>query len=225
MKASYQRRSLRPPGLQPRARTTRTCLHASCVMRHALFAFTLIEILIVIGIIGIVMTIAIPSIYRQLHPESMQKAVSDIMETCTHARAQAILSGSITEIVIHPMDRTFSVGAASAAPTEPTKRLESLDVAGNEWRMEERHATSSSSTPTEGGLSSAKISDKIQIEGIRLNFLDYTEDEVVRVRFYPNGTSDEFSIFLLSDQGERRQIFLEVVTGLADVESDPQKFR
>jgi type II secretory pathway pseudopilin PulG len=183
----------------------------------------LIEILIVIGIIGIVMTIAIPSLYRQLHPESMQKAVSDIMETCSNARAQAILSASITEMVIHPMDRTFTVGGASAAPAEPTRRLESLNVGGNEWRMEERHTTTS--TPTEGGLSSAKISDKIQIEGIRLNFLDYTEDEVVRVRFYPNGTSDEFSIFLVSDQGERRQIFLEVVTGLADVESDPQKFR
>jgi prepilin-type N-terminal cleavage/methylation domain-containing protein len=40
-------------------------------------AFTLIEIMVVCAIIGIVMTIAIPSIYRQLHPESMQKAVNE----------------------------------------------------------------------------------------------------------------------------------------------------
>src|SRR5215510_4038318 len=110
MKANPQHAVLFRQGLQPRGRVTRTCPHSSFVIRHSSLAFTLIEILIVIGIIGIVMTIAIPSIYRQLHPESMQKAVSDIMETCSHARAQAILSGNITELVIHPVERTFSVG-------------------------------------------------------------------------------------------------------------------
>ena len=76
-----------------------------------------------------------------------------------------------------------------------------------------------------GSIFAARLSQSINIEGIRLNFLDFTEDEVVRVRFYPNGTSDEFSLFLVSNQGERRQIALEVVTAIADVESDPRKFR
>jgi prepilin-type N-terminal cleavage/methylation domain-containing protein len=185
-------------------------------------AFTLIEIMVVCAIIGIVMTIAIPSIYRQLHPESMQKAVTDVLEACSHARAHAVLNDTITELVIRPADRQIEVVQGSTAPPPQADRLESHDVSGQEWRMPERAAASSGG----GGIFTAKLADRIQIEGIRLNFLDFTEDEVVRVRFYPNGTSDEFSLFLFHDQtGERRQIALEVVTAIADVESDPNKFR
>jgi prepilin-type N-terminal cleavage/methylation domain-containing protein len=196
-----------------------------CTLNSTLYtqrAFTLIEIMVVCAIIGIVMTIAIPSIYRQLHPESMQKAVSDVLEACSHARAHAVLNDTPVELVIRPKDKQIEVAQGSTAPAEPD-RLESLDVSGQEWRMPERDAK-----PAGGGSSifSAKLSDRIEIEGIRLNFLDFTEDEVVRVRFYPNGTSDEFSLFLVhSETGERRQIALEVVTAIADVESNPLKFR
>jgi hypothetical protein len=75
------------------------------------------------------------------------------------------------------------------------------------------------------GRTSLKLPDRIVIEGMGINGEDYTEDEVGRVRFYPNGTSDEFSIVLRSDKGELRNITLEVVTALADVESDPAKFK
>jgi prepilin-type N-terminal cleavage/methylation domain-containing protein len=184
--------------------------------------FTLIEIMVVCAIIGIVMTIAIPSIYRQLHPESMQKAVTDVLEACSHARAHAVLNDVPTELVIRPGDKQIEVVQGSSAPPPP-ERLESLDVSGQEWRMPERDAK-----PTGGGGSifTAKLAERIHIEGIRLNFMDFTEDEVVRVRFYPNGTSDEFSLFLYHEgTGERRQVALEVVTAIADVESDAQKFR
>jgi prepilin-type N-terminal cleavage/methylation domain-containing protein len=184
--------------------------------------FTLIEIMVVCAIIGIVMTIAIPSIYRQLHPESMQKAVTDVLEACSHARAHAVLNDTPMELVIRPADKQIEVVQGSTAPPPPD-RLESLDVSGQEWRMPERDAKPSGGG---SGIFTAKLSDRIQIEGIRLNFLDFTEDEVVRVRFYPNGTSDEFSLFLVHEEtGERRQIALEVVTAIADVESDARKFR
>jgi prepilin-type N-terminal cleavage/methylation domain-containing protein len=187
--------------------------------RQSLAAFTLIELMVVVGIIAVVMTMAIPTIYRQLHPESMQKAVSDIMEACSHARATAILNGTESVLTIMPQDRQIQVGSGGAAK-RGEDRLFSPDVSGEDWRLPEERPRQ-----TESAHFSARLSDRIQIEGIRLNYLDYTEDERVDVRFYPNGTCDEFSIFLLSDKGERRQIFLEVVTGLADVESDPNKFR
>ena len=44
-------------------------------------------------------------------------------------------------------------------------------------------------------------------------------------RFFPNGTCDELTLILLSEKGERCEILLEVTTGLADVEWDPNKFR
>jgi hypothetical protein len=186
------------------------------------------------------MTISIPSIYRQLHPESMQRSVREILEVCNTARAHAILGGSITELTINTRSRTLSVGAAAASGARsgggiefvegPRNTLESKNVSGEDWRMEDYsgqglRSSSGSGTTPEGAITSTQLPEGVQIEGIRLNFLDYTEDEIVRVRFYPNGTSDEFSLFLVSEKGERRQIYLEVVTGLADVETDPMKFR
>src|ERR1051325_7209106 len=100
----------------------------------------------------------------------------------------------------------------------------SPDVAGKDWRMPAKPAGKTGSGGGGAGFA-VKLSDKIIVEGMGINGEDYTEDEVGRVRFYPNGTSDEFSIVLLSDRGERRNITLEVVTGLADVETDPNKFK
>jgi prepilin-type N-terminal cleavage/methylation domain-containing protein len=183
-------------------------------------AFTLIEIMVVCAIIGIVMTIAIPSIYRQLHPESMQKAVTDIKDACDTARGHAVLNATTMKLVIRPFDKQFQVTQGGS----PKPRLESRSVSGEEWRMEERTYGSPISRPS-GNLPTFKLSDRIMIEGIRLHLKDFTEDEVVEVNFYPNGTCDEFSLLLVSGEGERRQISLEVATALIDIESDPRKFR
>ena len=187
-------------------------------------AFTLIEIMVVCAIIGIVMTMAIPSIYRQLHPESMQKAVNDVKEACDLARGHAALNGSTMKLVINTREKQISVqaGAASRSESVNMDRLESKSVSGEDWRMEDRKPAGSA---TAGGVFTAKLANSISIEGIRLNLKDYSEDEVVEVNFYPNGTSDEFSMFLYHQDGERRQIWLEVATALADFESNPLKFR
>jgi Tfp pilus assembly protein FimT len=172
----------------------------------------LVEIMVVVAIMGVVMTMAIPSMWRKLHPESMQKAVSDMMEACSHARANAILGGVITELVVRPYARQISVQATGSATADDSP------FGGDD----------AAPRPKSGGGGEAfsfRVAENIMIEGIRLNLEDWTEDEEVRVRFYPNGTADEFSIFFVSDKAERRQIFLEVTTGLADLESDPLKFR
>src|ERR1043166_6167284 len=97
-------------------------------------AFTLIEIMVVVAIMGIVMTIAIPTVYQQLHPESMRKAVSDVMEACATARARAILDGAPMDLVIHPADKRFEV-SASGGGVQPDRQMFSPDVAGSDWRM------------------------------------------------------------------------------------------
>ena len=78
-------------------------------------AFTLIEIMIVVGIIGVIMTMGVPSIVRSLRKEGMTKAVSDLTEACSAARAAAILSATTSDMVIRPQDRTMTGGSFSAS--------------------------------------------------------------------------------------------------------------
>ena len=186
-------------------------------------AFTLVEIMVVIAIMGIVMTIAIPTIYQQLHPDSMRKAVSEVLEACSRARERAILEGTEVCLEIRPVDRQFSLGVGSSKPSAPQPNdLFSPDVQGNEWRMPPREP-SKSSVPHDNFFP-LKLSNRIGIEGVGLNGDDYSEDEIVRVHFFPNGISDELEMVLVSDKGERRKISLDVATALADVDSDLNKF-
>ena len=165
-------------------------------------AFTLIEIMIVVGIRGIVMAMGVPAIYRVFHKESLRKAVNDIVEVCARARAQAILRGEPTEVRFRPGDRQLGLGGASAPP-----RAEAADV------------TDEGNTPAPRPAGSAvQWADGITLEMLDVNFIEYKELPEARVRFYPNGTSDEMTVVLRSDQNEYRKVSLECTTGLASVE-------
>lgn len=167
-------------------------------------AFTLIEIMIVVGIISLVMVVGIPAIYQAVHPDSMRKAVADVMEACSQARAQAIIRGTPTELRVDPIEGTIAVGVAPAR-----KSFEA-----------ETSARQAGSVVAAGpGFFHTRLSRRMSIEMLDVNFQEFKDaEEPARVHFYPNGTSDEFTIVLKSDQGEWRKISLEVTTALADIE-------
>ena len=166
--------------------------------------FTLIEIMIVVAIMGIVLTMGVPSFVHALRKEGIRKATSDMVEACGNARATAILSGAVTDVVIRPKDGTMSV-AKEAAPST------SQQNAGNFG------ASTTTPATAQPGAFSAQIPGNVTIELLGVNFIEYQEATEARVRFYPNGMSDEFTIILRSDQQEWRKITLESVTALAEV--------
>ena len=79
-------------------------------------AFTLIEIMIVVAIMGIVMAMSVPFVYKVWRKAPMRKAVKDIVEVCSHARARAIMQGTITEVVFHPKENRLELAGAGSAP-------------------------------------------------------------------------------------------------------------
>ena len=185
--------------------------------------FTLVEMLVVVAIIGIVMAVGIPTLSRRLHPESMDKAVKDIMDACSHARAYAILQSV-------PVDLVFSAETGQIA-LQPAGGARTAAAAEDNFSLPEpafEDASPKASSPVSGETLnfSAKLSEKVGIELFEVNFEDQMEYTEARVRFYANGTSDECKILLAHvESGERRLITLEVVTALADVESDLKKMR
>ena len=163
--------------------------------RASLVAFTLIEIMMVVAIVGLVMTMGVPSILRAKRQEPMRKAVNDVMEICSHARAQAILHGVTMAVVFHP--QSGQVALASVETAGPT----------------------GDSKPSAGAssLNSAQFADSITLDMLDINLLEYKDADDARVRFFPNGTSDEMTLILHSGD-QYRKITLEVTTGLASME-------
>jgi type II secretory pathway pseudopilin PulG len=68
--------------------------------------------MMVVAILGLTLTMSIPSIVRSIKKEGMRKAESDLLEACQAARRSAIMDNKDTDLVIHPIDRTLEVPGA-----------------------------------------------------------------------------------------------------------------
>jgi hypothetical protein len=160
--------------------------------------------MVVMGIMAILMTMGVPLVYRATHKLPMSRALADIVEVCSNARARAILQGHMTEVVFHPMEKRLEVGGA----------------AGGATRAENPNSGSMETAAPGSGLS-AQISERVDIDMLDINLTEYSQNELARVRFYPNGTCDEMTLILRDrDGGEQRGIILEITTGLASILSD-----
>ena len=167
-------------------------------------AFTLIEIMIVVAIFGIVMTMGLPAIYQLHKKEDLRKAVADIVEVCSNARAQAILHGTTVILRIRPQEGRFDV--STPTPPAPTD--------GGDAAL----AAPTPAPVPHAGLS-AQISDRLAFEMVDVNFIEHKDDEEARVRFFSDGTCDEMTVILRSTKNEYRKITLEITTALVNVDT------
>ena len=159
-------------------------------------AFTLIEIMVVVGIIGMIMAMGAPTLYHMMHRSGLGKTVDDFVQMCDAARAQAILTGATTRLVFHPQERRVELQVGTFAPGAPRTTPRSLE-----------------------------FGDDLIVEMLDVNLLEYKDSSVARVRFFPNGTCDEMTLILHSIHNEWRKISLDITTGFASVDSDPQHWR
>ena len=170
------------------------------------WAFTMLEIMMVVAILGLMMTMSVPAILRTMHQEPLRKAVNDVKTICYNARAQAILHGVTTSIVFHPRSGEVTLSGLAAAPA--TDGFASPEVPQKEKPTAPAPAS---------GLNSTKFDDSVMIDMLDVNLSEYKDAAEARVRFFPDGTSDEMTLIIHSTD-QYRKITLEVTTGLATVE-------
>ncbi|MCD6051492.1 MAG: hypothetical protein K0Q55_2901 [Verrucomicrobia bacterium] len=168
--------------------------------------FTLVEIIIVVMLIGMIMAWGVPTFVQTFKRQPMQQAVNDLLEICASARASAIMTGVPAEMIVTgdaAANRiTFSVQRGGAA-TDPL-----------------------SGAPTASGeVSSTVLPESIELELMFVNLQDalLPDSPPARVKFYPDGTCQEFAVVLLErSTNKRRLIRLDVITGHADLKPEDQ---
>ena len=168
--------------------------------------FTLLEIMVALAIAALIMAVGIPTFVKAARKDGLRKVVSDLMEGCSEARTQAILKGTPVELVIQAAERRISVAMPEQEEDE-------------DWG-----ANAAAARPQPESMAGSKRPafsriwpEQVGFKEIWVKFESSLEATEVRIRFYPNGTSDEFTAVLFSPEGLTK-VSLDVVTGLADSE-------
>ena len=153
--------------------------------------FTLLELMVVVGIIGLVAAMSVPSILSMHREAPMRRAINDIMEMCERARAGAVLRNTTSTMVFEPRAGKVELqgGDSNAALT---KRIGMKPVM------------------------STQFDPGVNVEQLWINVKDWTGAAAAPVNFYDNGTSDEM-VLVLSCGGQREMITLELATALPTV--------
>jgi prepilin-type N-terminal cleavage/methylation domain-containing protein len=163
--------------------------------------FTLIELLVVVAILAVMLTVGIPALNHSMNKDSARKATTDIVEACQTARARAILQQRIMVVRYRPGERTLSI----------TGLLRPVEEGGG---VPEPVAPAAE----EGHPSSYQLSERLEILTWGVNFAEMKNQEESIIRFFPNGTADEFTVIFRDPDGHSRQITLDVITGQPSVE-------
>jgi type II secretion system protein H len=103
-------------------------------------AFTLIELMVVVAILGLVAAMGVPSIIKAVQKEGMRKAVSDVQDACFAARKQAIFGKTKTAVEIHPQTGQFSGGGDSGQKLPENITFAMVDIFHQDYAESESAA-------------------------------------------------------------------------------------
>lgn len=184
-------------------------------------AFTLIELMLVIMISIIILGWGLPNFLRSFEKQGIVKASFDVLEGCNQARAYSILSGKTAELIIRAGDGQMSIREAQGPRLiRHWNDHEILQNVGDQTSQnEDQNAQNENqNAETQKALAFKKsLEDEVSVEMIDVNFIDQMQFPEAIVRFFPNGTSDEFTI-VLRIEDEWRKITLDPICGVARLE-------
>ncbi len=165
--------------------------------------FTLIELLVAIAIGLIILGLAVP-VLREIRRPPLTQATKDFLDACSHARNRAIMEGVPTQLVIREAGAEISVEAAPYGVVGATNGV-----------SPEAFVSDSGQAGAAPSFVRRMDDPDVAFEAIVVNQRSFMEAPATAVRFFPNGTADEFDAVLSWRRSEARRLTIEAMTGLA----------
>jgi len=190
--------------------------------RTAVSAFTLIELMVVMGLMMIILAIGVPKMV-QGNRSPLGESLNAVMEACAAARRQAILTGSTSRVTIRGAEEGtgFIISAGSGGSKSSAQKDGDINSDMADFLDETPRPASK---PSAGAGFSGRIHDEVAVHFISVNFDESMDKDQVEVKFYSNGTSDEFTIGMRHEYGDAvlRFVQLDSVTGLAYIKTEDE---
>ena len=155
-------------------------------------AFTLVELMVVLAVLGLIIGISIPSFRSFFKKAPLEQAISDVEGMCRQARSDAIINKRTMELVLN--DSEESVVLRSAARTVMGVDPET----GGEANLVEQ----------------GEVLDRVELAA-DLQIIEPLDEDFVgllELRFYPNGTAEPVDL-RVTDGNEAYILSLDPVTG------------
>lgn len=184
--------------------------------RRCARGFTLIEVMVVVLIGAVIMGVAIPNFARKAMKTPLNQATTDLLDAFREARSRAVLGNRPMQVLI-----TAGEGIIHVEPYQPRDPefapIEDVSDTAPPGEISSPPTASQESKP----LFSAHMNSEVAFRTLVVNTHDRMADPLTVVRFYPNGTCDQFEAVLTWPGKGERKVSLEVTTSLAEVE-DPR---
>ena len=158
-------------------------------------AFTLVEILVVVAVLGLVFTLSIPAFKRIINKAPLEQGIGDVVSLCRLAREKAIVKQQAMDVVLNGTEEIVKVTTAARVinASDPTTGL----------MIKEAEETQL--------IDQATL--QVDLEIIEPETDAFTLDEI-RIRFYPDGTSETLTL-RVADDDDAYLLTLDPVTGRA----------
>lgn len=179
-------------------------------------AFTLIELLLVVLIIGMAASVAIPSFMGTMKRAKLRSSAREVIMINKYARSMAVLQ---QKAIVLRYD--FEKGKLEAGIMEAQSSVNQMrNVLDSGSFFGDRNYTNSA-------VSAENIVAEIErslSDGVRFADFEGNEDKIYAtgawVNYYPNGMCDEHSFRLIDDDGKEALFAIESITGDISLEMD-----
>jgi len=156
-------------------------------------AFTLVEIMVVVAVMGLLIGISIPAFRNIVKKAPLEQGISDVESLCRQARAEAIVKQQAMDVLFNDAEEIVALTTAARVITAPDP-FTGLMIK----TTEETHLID-------------QVALEVDLQIIEPEPDEFTVDEI-RIRFYPNGTSETLELRVVGND-EAYRLTLDPVTG------------